>query len=35
MRDLPRACEDMKAIEFKARQRLGAFLLRHDRIHQG
>ena len=27
--------EDMKAIEHKARQRLGAFLLRLDRIYQG
>ncbi len=35
MRDLTRAREDMKAIELKARQRLGAFLLRHDRIYQG
>ena len=32
MRDLTRAREDMKAIEAKARQRLGAFLLRHDRV---
>ena len=32
MRDLVRAREDMKSIELKARQRLGAFLLRHDRI---
>ena len=31
MRELTRAREDMKAIEAKARQRLGAFLLRHDR----
>lgn len=29
IRDLTRAREDMKAIELKARQRLGAFLLRH------
>ena len=35
MRDLTRAREDMKAIELKARQRLGAFLLRHDRIYRG
>ena len=35
MRDLTRAREDMKAIELKAHQRLGAFLLRHDRIYQG
>ena len=34
MRDLTRAREDMKAIEFKARQRLGAFLLRHDRVYR-
>lgn len=33
MRDLTRAREDMKAIELKARQRLGAFLLRHDRVY--
>ena len=35
MRDLTRAREDMKAIELKARQRLGAFLLRHDRVYRG
>ena len=35
MRVLTRAREDMKAIELKARQRLGAFLLRHERISQG
>ena len=35
MRDLTRAREDMKAIELKARQRLGAFLLRHERIYAG
>ncbi len=29
MRDLTRAREDLKGIELKARQRLGAFLLRH------
>ena len=34
MRDLTRAREDMKAIELQARQRLGAFLLRHDRIYR-
>ena len=34
MRDLSRAREDMKAIELKSRQRLGAFLLRHDRIYR-
>ena len=32
MRDLTRAREDLKAIENKARQRLGAFLLRHGRV---
>ncbi len=35
MRDLTRAREDMKALQTKARQRLGAFLLRHDRIYPG
>ena len=35
MRDLTRAREDMKAIELKARQRLGAFLLRHGRVYEG
>jgi len=36
IRDLTRAREDMKAIETKARQRLGAFLLRHgQRYDQG
>lgn len=35
MRDLTRAREDMKTLELKARQRLGAFLLRHDRIYAG
>lgn len=34
LRDLTRAREDMKAIELKARQRLGAFLLRHDRVYR-
>ena len=34
MRDLTRAREDMKAIELKARQRLGAFLLRHARVYR-
>ncbi len=33
MRDLTRAREDMKAMELKARQRLGAFLLRHGRVY--
>ncbi|MES9900956.1 MAG: IS110 family transposase [Sedimenticola sp.] len=35
LRDLTRAREDMKAIELKARQRLGAFLLRHSRVYEG
>lgn len=35
LRDLTRAREDMKAIELKARQRLGAFLLRHGRVYGG
>ena len=35
IRDLTRAREDMKAIELKARQRLGAFLLRHGRVYPG
>ena len=34
MRDLTRAREDMKAIELKARQRLGAFLLRHGWVYE-
>lgn len=34
MRDLTRAREDMKAIETKARQRLGAFLLRHGHVYE-
>ena len=34
LRDLTRAREDMKAIELKARQRLGAFLLRHGRVYR-
>lgn len=34
IRDLTRAREDMKALELKARQQLGAFLLRHGRIYQ-
>ena len=33
MRDLSRAREDMKVIELKARQRVGAFLLRHERVY--
>lgn len=35
MRDLTRAREDMKALELKSRQRLGAFLLRHGRVYGG
>jgi transposase len=35
VRDLSRAREDMKGIELKARQRLGAFLLRHGRLYDG
>lgn len=35
IRDLTRAREDMKAIELRARQRLGAFLLRHGRVYRG
>lgn len=35
IRDLTRAREDMKAIELKARQRLGAFLLRHGKVYPG
>ena len=35
MRDLTRAREDMKALERHSRQRLGAFLLRHNRIYPG
>jgi len=34
IRDLSRAREDMKAIELKARQRLGAFLLRHGQVYR-
>lgn len=34
IRDLTRAREDMKAIETKAKQRLGAFLLRHGHIYE-
>lgn len=34
MRDLTRGREDMKGIETKARQRLGAFLLRHGRVYR-
>ena len=35
MRDLTRAREDLKAIERTARQRLGAFLLRHGQVYPG
>ncbi|MDZ7802803.1 IS110 family transposase [Thiohalophilus sp.] len=35
MRDLSRAREDMKSLELKARQRLGAFLLRHGKRYPG
>lgn len=35
LRDLTRAREDMKAMELQARQRLGAFLLRHGRVYGG
>lgn len=35
VRDLTRAREDMKALELKARQRVGAFLLRHNRVYEG
>ncbi len=34
MRDRIRAREDLKGIELRARQRLDAFLLRHDRIYR-
>ena len=34
IRDLSRAREDMKAIELTARQRLGAFLLRHGQVYR-
>ncbi len=33
IRDLTRAREDMKKLELKARQTLGAFLLRHGRVY--
>ena len=35
IRDLTRAREDMLAMQQKARQRLGAFLLRHERVFPG
>ena len=35
VRDLTRAREDMKAMELRARQRLGPFLLRHGRVYEG
>jgi len=33
VRDLTRAREDTKALERQAKQRLGAFLLRHGRLY--
>lgn len=35
IRDLTRAREDLKAIERRARQQLGAFLLRHGQVYSG
>ncbi|WP_028492586.1 IS110 family transposase [Thioalkalivibrio sp. ALE19] len=35
IRDLTRAREDMKKLELKARQTLGAFLLRHGKVYPG
>lgn len=35
IRDLTRAREDMKSLELKSRQRLGAYLLRHGRVYDG
>lgn len=35
MRDLTRAREDLKTIERRARQQLGAFLLRHGQVYTG
>lgn len=35
IRDLTRAREDAKSLELKARQQLGAFLLRHSRVYGG
>ena len=35
MRDLSRARGNMKVMELKARKRLGAFLLRHERVYSG
>ena len=35
MRDLTRAREDMLSMQQKARQRLSAFLLRHERVYPG
>ncbi len=35
IRDLTRAREDIKAMETRARQRLGAFLLRHGWVYRG
>jgi len=34
MRDLTRAREDIKAMELKAKQQLGAFLLRHGKLYE-
>lgn len=34
MRDLTRAREDIKAVELKAKQQLGAFLLRHGKLYE-
>lgn len=34
MRDLTRAREDVKAVELKAKQQLGAFLLRHGKVYE-
>lgn len=35
IRDLTRARSDMKAMETKARQRLGAYLLKHGHVYEG
>jgi len=35
LRDLSRAREDMKSLELTARQRLGAYLLRHGQVYAG
>ena len=34
VRDLTRAREDLKSMERRAKQRLGAFLLRHGKVYQ-